>query len=354
MHTPYASNGTFPPFNSYLFNQEYSSNLSGNLHNKSLFFSNVRCKTIHYGFKFQIPFNHVNFRTKQFLRKRFADYYQNSQLTLPHDFPRREWGFIFFDELPEVVMRRHKAFSRESEALDYIRGMVPAHAYHSAAYYEFPGAATMKEKKWQGADLIFDLDADHLPGKVHSYKGMLDNVKIETGKLLFDFLLGDFGFSEDEIGIVFSGGRGYHIHVHDLKEKVLKMESAERREIVDYLSGTGLSIDYLFKPEKYVSVDTGRGYKKKELVSSRKIISFDEVSVGFGWGKRISNYITSFFDELSKKDKKDALNDIIGLIKVSNILNLNGVSNKNIEDILQLKVIYLAGRMCWETIIANY
>ncbi len=289
----------------------------------------------------------MNFRTKQYLRKRFADYYQNSPLILPHDFPRREWGFIFFDELPEVVMRRHKAFSRESEALDYIRGMVPAHAYHSAAYYEFPGAATMKEKKWQGADLIFDLDADHLPGKVHSYKGMLDNVKSETAKLL-DFLLEDFGFSEDNTSIVFSGGRGYHIHVRD--PKVLTLESAERREIVDYLSGTGLSIDYLFKPEKYVSVDKGRGYKKKELVSTRKIISFDEVSVGFGWGKRISNYITSYFDELTKKDKKDALNEIIGLIKISNILNLNGVSEKNIEDILRLKEIYL---FTWEDVPGN-
>ncbi|MDL5502689.1 MAG: DNA primase catalytic subunit PriS, partial [Candidatus Methanoperedens sp.] len=60
----------------------------------------------------------MNFRTKQFIRKRFTEYYTNSQLGLPHDFARREWGFIFFDELPEVVMRRHKAFSRENEALD--------------------------------------------------------------------------------------------------------------------------------------------------------------------------------------------------------------------------------------------
>ncbi|MCX9084441.1 MAG: DNA primase catalytic subunit PriS [Candidatus Methanoperedens sp.] len=278
----------------------------------------------------------MNFRTKQFLRKRFADYYQNFQLTLPHDFPRREWGFIFFDELPEVVMRRHKAFSRENEALDYIRGMVPAHAYHSAAYYEFPGASTMKEKKWQGADLIFDLDADHLPGKIHSYKGMLDNVKSETSKLL-DFLIGDFGFSENNINIVFSGGRGYHIHVHD--PKVLTLESAQRREIVDYISGTGLSINYLFKPETHGLIDTGKKFKEKELISPRKVRSFDDTSVGFGWGKRISLYIISFLKGVSTKDEVDAINEIK---KILNNYNLNNIKTGSIscdiaESIVQIK-----------------
>ncbi len=163
----------------------------------------------------------MNFRTKQYLRKRFGDYYRASKLVLPPELPRREWGFIFFDELPEVVMRRHKAFTSEGEAFEYLGSMVPAHVYHSAAYYQFPGAATMKEKQWQGADLIFDLDADHLPQKPRSYAEMLSNVKAETLKLL-DFLLEDFGFSENNLNIVFSGGRGYHIHVRD--PKVLELE----------------------------------------------------------------------------------------------------------------------------------
>lgn len=261
----------------------------------------------------------MNFKTKQFIRKRFADYYTNSKLGLPHEFTRREWGFIFFDELPEVVMRRHKAFSRENEALDYIRGMVPAHAYHSAAYYEFPGAGTMKEKKWQGADLIFDLDADHLPGKARSYAEMLSNVKSETGKLL-DFLLDDFGFSDNYVSIVFSGGRGYHIHVRD--PKVLALESAERREIVDYVSGTGLSVDFLFKQEKHILIDTGGKFKKKELYSPRKVTSFNETSEGFGWGKRISRYIINFMKDVSTKNDNDALNEITNMITKYNPQNL--------------------------------
>jgi DNA primase small subunit len=253
----------------------------------------------------------MNFRTKQYLRKRFGDYYQNANLTLPPELERREWGFIFFDELPEVVMRRHKAFSRENEAFEYLRGMVPAHVYHSAAYYQFPGAATMKEKQWQGADLIFDLDADHLPVKARSYAEMLSNVKTETMKLL-DFLLEDFGFSENNISIAFSGGRGYHIHVRD--PKVLALESAERREIVDYVSGTGLSIDFLFKSAKHKVYDDGK-FKKRELTESRRITSFEEVSGGFGWGKRISKYLVHFLKDISTKDDAEATQEITDLIR---------------------------------------
>jgi len=65
----------------------------------------------------------------------------------------------------------------------------------------------MQDKKWEGADLIFDLDADKLLTKsVPSYAGMLQEVKDETTKLL-DFLMNDFGFDEKDFSIVFSGGR---------------------------------------------------------------------------------------------------------------------------------------------------
>lgn len=234
----------------------------------------------------------MNFRTKSYLRKRFGDYYNSSELPLPHDFKRREWGFIFFDELPEVVMRRHKAFSSEGEAIEYLRGMVPAHVYHSAAYYQFPGAGTMKEKKWEGADLIFDLDADHLPQKVRSYAGMLANVKAETGKLL-DFLLEDFGFGEENIRVAFSGGRGYHIHVHD--PRVLTLGSAERREIVDYIGGeVGPKEEFIFE----------------EYMGKKIIASFKENSDGFGWGKRLSKHLISYLKNLSTKEVHLALGEV--------------------------------------------
>lgn len=269
----------------------------------------------------------MNFRTKQFLRKRFQDYYRSYDIVLPPDHTRREWGFILFDEMPDVVMRRHKGFMSESEVLEYIQGMVPVHLYYSAAYYKHPGARNMKEKQWEGADLIFDLDADHLPERATSYAGMLSSVKKETEKLL-DFLLEDFGFPEDTVSIVFSGGRGYHIHVRD--PGVLPLESAQRREIVDYVSGTGLKNELWFIPEKHKVYDTGK-FRKKELESPKRILSFEDDGGGSGWGKRISKYLISFLEELLSKEEYIALGEISS--KIYSLSSSPDASKNDIKDV---------------------
>jgi len=260
----------------------------------------------------------VNFRTKSYLRKRFGDYYNSIEPHLPHDFKRREWGFIFFDELPEVVMRRHKAFSSEGEAIEYLRGMVPAHAYHSAAYYQFPGAGTMKEKKWEGADLIFDLDADHLPQKVTSYAQMLANVKAETGKLL-DFLFEDFGFDEENIRVAFSGGRGYHIHVYD--PRVLNLGSAERREIVNYVSGTGFDEkSVLYKKKKTMKIHNGVRHHPMSHEIKYEMV---EMST---WAKRVAERTIQQLEEIRLLEHEEALNEL---------KKIEGVTSKKAEDIIK-------------------
>ncbi|MDX1534716.1 MAG: DNA primase catalytic subunit PriS, partial [Thermoplasmata archaeon] len=173
--------------------------------------------------------------TLRYLRATFAHYYETQPLSLPPRFGRREFGFITFEG---GFVLRHLGFAQEEELYRYIHSKSPAHIYHSAAYYETPGAPTMAEKGWMGADLIFDLDADHIPGwQKLGYPGMLEAVKAQVVRLIDDFLVGDLGFAEEDIQIAFSGARGYHIHIRD--PRVFTLESHERREIVDYVTGTG-------------------------------------------------------------------------------------------------------------------
>ena len=68
-------------------------------------------------------------------------------------------------------------------------------------------AKKMNEKNWLGAELIFDLDADHLPNAPRNYADMLELVKKEAFKLM-DFLLDDFGFSEQEIELAIGIRKG--------------------------------------------------------------------------------------------------------------------------------------------------
>ena len=174
--------------------------------------------------------------TVEFLRQRFADYYRTAPLNAPPSVEQREWAFVLFDPgYPEIRMRRHIGYQGTTELFEYIRSVAPAHLYYSSAYYLLPHAPTMGEKMWRGADLIFDLDADHIVRG--PYDVMLARVKEETLKLL-GMLTGELGFGEHEIHVAFSGGRGYHIHIRDIA--VRGWGSAERRELVDYVCGIGL------------------------------------------------------------------------------------------------------------------
>ncbi len=247
----------------------------------------------------------MNIRTRNYIKSRFQQYYRKANITIPSHLENREWGIISFDEMPETVMRRHKSFETSAQVSDYLSAMAPAHVYHSVACYRYPNAPTMKEKQWIQADLIFDLDADHLPDAKKNYADMLHHVKEETLKL-YDFLISDFGFSEEYIKIVFSGGRGYHFHITD--PRVLSLESAHRREIVDYISGRGLDMDNIIT-KKAIIGDVG-----SENASRLSLPSQDEG----GWGARINHYIVSYLENIAKTgDAKKRFMKFEGIGKTS-------------------------------------
>jgi DNA primase small subunit len=184
--------------------------------------------------------------TLEFLRQRFAQYYRRGYLAPPPALGEREWGFILFDPaFPEIRMIRHMGFGGKRELIDYLRGVVPAHAFHSAAYYASPSAPTMAEKGWTGADLIFDLDADHIMRG--PYDQMLARVKEETLKLL-RMLTEELGMDPRTMEVVFSGGRGYHVHIRDLALR--GWGSQERRELIDYVCGTGIESRAMYSQPK--------------------------------------------------------------------------------------------------------
>ncbi|MFN3384565.1 MAG: DNA primase catalytic subunit PriS [Archaeoglobaceae archaeon] len=167
---------------------------------------------------------------KQYLIKKFSEFYSKNRIDLPKDFKKREFAFVPIESIPEFVMKRHISFESEEEFKDYVVKEVPAHVYYSSAYYEDPSNEKMEKKGWIGADLIFDIDGDHLPIKTRSITTTLERAKLEVKKLT-KLLRKDFCVKEVEI--YFSGGRGYHVHVLD--EDFRYLEAPERRDIVDYL-----------------------------------------------------------------------------------------------------------------------
>jgi len=241
----------------------------------------------------------------RFVMRLFAKHYRESNLAMPERFAKREFGFMFFDR--QFVMR-HLGFPSRAALKNHLVEQVPAHAYHSCAYYEKPDAPTMKEKGWLGADLIFDLDADHVEGtKGLSYEQMLDRVKEEMKHLLDDFLLGDFGFDHDDLKIVFSGGRGYHVHINS--PRVLKLTSHERREIVDYIIGTDLDMEWVF-PQTAIETEA----KSKEWSKPAHKRTMPRLEDG-GWRGRIRKGIDELLAELDALDADEAKGRIAQIVK---------------------------------------
>lgn len=233
--------------------------------------------------------------TLGWVTEEFARYYAANPPPMPPRFARREFGFLWNGN---KFFFRHQGFASIAEFHDHMAMRGPHHAYYSTAYYKTPDAPTMKEKDWLGADLIFDLDADHLPGgDKMSFAEQLAEVKKQASKLLHDFLLGDFGFDPDHIRIVFSGGRGYHFHVSD--PRVLQLDSAARREIVDYLSPN----------------ETIRGMIQEKWVRERTLRSgpFEKKSktippstVG-GWPGHLSKVLADYLEELMAKPEDEII-----------------------------------------------
>jgi DNA primase small subunit len=174
--------------------------------------------------------------TLDWARGQFARYYRSTEVDVPSRFARRE--FAAFPFASENLMRRHASFRSADELRGFLRTEVPRHVYYSSAYYRLPDHPKMVQKEWLGADLIFDLDADHLRGAERlTYPEQLDLVKERVRDLLQDFLFGDFGIDPATTHLVFSGGRGYHVHVQG--EEFLPLTSPERRELVEYVMGIG-------------------------------------------------------------------------------------------------------------------
>ncbi len=232
-------------------------------------------------------------RTRAYLRGRFRDHYRRTEITPPPEANEREWGFIPWTDSPGTTMVRHRSLLDLGDLESFLQRKRPRHVYFSAGRYDDPGASSMEAKGWRSSDLVFDLDADHLPSVTlgeDSYAEMLAKCKGALLRLL-DFLEDDFGFTDLEV--VFSGGRGYHVHVRD--GNVLGLERAHRREIVDYVRGIGLEYEQL------IDTETVSGLARK-TPAERRLLEIDG-----GWGRRIHRRFMDFIDELLELEEEAAL-----------------------------------------------
>jgi DNA primase small subunit len=241
-------------------------------------------------------------------------------ISTPVSFEQREFAYLMFKER---FMVRHKRFESMPIFQNVLAYTAPSDVYHSCAYYDKPDLE-MDKKGWIGSDLVFDIDADHIPtscGKIHdewtcqtcefSGKGItpdecpicgsdrfsvktwpcdlcIASTRVETGKLI-DMLIKDFGFDVDELHVFFSGHRGYHVHVED--EAVRSLDTLSRKEIVDFVTGLGLSV-------------LDRGVKEKAIKGRTRVVAKKFILHNYGWNRRLKAGMVKFLSNVTTENLK--------------------------------------------------
>ena len=237
-----------------------------------------------------------------FMKNAFRQYYfkHSKNIGVPTRMKEREFGYKQFSS--GIV--RHLSFRNIGELLAILIREAPSDIYCSNAFYRFP-SYPMQEKQWDGADLIFDIDAKdlHLPcEQTHSYllcincgeilernvnscpkcdfsklnhisvpcNRCVHSLKKEVMKLV-NLLITDLGIKKNSIEVYFSGNNGFHLHILDTRFNTL--DSRARADIVGYLMGIGMMTESI-------------GVRKRP---EGIIIKFPKSGLSYGWRKRIAN-----------------------------------------------------------------
>ena len=244
------------------------------------------------------------------VKSAFKQYYfkYSKNIGIPTRMKEREFGYKQFSS--GIV--RHLSFRNIGELLAILIKEVPSDIYCSNAFYRFP-TYSMQEKQWDGADLIFDIDAKdlHLPcEQTHFYllcincgtvseKNVNSCPKCDFSKLnhtsvpcnkcvlslkkevmkLINLLITDLGIQKNCIEVYFSGNNGFHLHILDNRFNTL--DSRARADIVAYLMGIGMMAESI-------------GVRKRP---EGILIKFPKSGLSYGWRKRIANKLG--IDQLS-------------------------------------------------------
>ncbi len=279
----------------------------------------------------------------------------------PPSIDKREFGFILFKER---IMVRHKSFRTSQELAQFLENTAPSDAYHSTAYYSRPEEA-MENKGWLGADLCFDIDADHIPTAckaVHDRwtckdcgatgvgsppdvcpkcrkerideetwlcEVCLDKARTEAIKLV-DMLERDFGLSKNDMSTFFSGHRGYHLHVK--ADEVKQLNDTERKEIVDYVLGLGLDPNL---------------HRLRQGASNSIKFQAGDIS-DLGWRSRLTRGLLEIMSNSNERELAD-----LGLKRrtVREILEIRERVSKEEFTTAMWKIFYRIGPKTWQRIV---
>ncbi|OWJ54025.1 DNA primase small subunit domain-containing protein [Pyrodictium delaneyi] len=208
-------------------------------------------------------------KTRRYLENITRDYYRKRQPSVPPDFRLREFAAQTWTGRSYI---RHLSFQSTTAIHKFLVEKAPRHFYYSSARYDQPGIDDMDAKGWRSADIVFDIDADHLP----ECSNMVVEVETPLGEkasfidekciryaalrsiILRDILVEEIGIDEKKIVVEFSGNRGFHVTVYlQDTDELARAGPDVRRELVNYIKAVGL-LDEILEPWRGLNLRKGR------------------------------------------------------------------------------------------------
>ncbi|WP_423793044.1 DNA primase catalytic subunit PriS [Methanocaldococcus indicus] len=251
---------------------------------------------------------------------------KNNILEVPEFIEYREFGY----GKKNKVDNRNISFKNEKEYKSWILNIVPYHIYKSLAIMRYPSNSGGADKKGViRREIAFDLDIKKTKRCNHDdnwiCKYCLEEGKKQTLYLIEEFLFPDFGFDEEDIKIVFSGNRGYHIYLspknENIKEIIEHYSKDERRFLTSYILGENLTLKNVgFGWRRRIA----KKLKEKGIIKNEKkfLNNKNLESIIKKYKETTQNKIYKTIEELKsiELDKK-VMEDDIRLLRVINSLH---------------------------------
>ncbi|WP_292460446.1 DNA primase catalytic subunit PriS [Methanothermococcus sp.] len=254
------------------------------------------------------------------VKKHYKEYFiyaiKRKWLEIPDDIRHKEIGFGYLKK----VDNRNISFDSEKEYLKWVLENAPFHLYKSLSYMEHPDSiGGASQKKILKREMAFDIDVHRVKKCTHKDDGWickycLEEAKNQTFILIDEFLMPDFGLSKNDLKIVYSGNRGYHIYLkpqdEEIKNTIERWDRYQRRYFIEYILGKNLNLNYV-----------GSGWGKRILKQ------FEKNKIGVKQFEKTSNW-KSIIDKKKNKDK------ILSIIE--NTKNRLELDEKVMEDDIRL------------------
>ena len=180
----------------------------------------------------------------------------------------------------------------------------------------------MANKDWLGADLIFDLDGDHLPGVTDKdFPAMIDVIQEQAWSLWNDFLEPDFGFKQEYLQVTFSGHRGFHLHYRD--PKYFHLDSESRRELVSHIRGEGVEVSDLLNRS---AMPNASGWAKRVAKGVTSVL--DDLDRIYNGDNKLLNTITAGLQEMMDREGVKGLRGKSSIEKLSELMQSDNRRNR--------------------------